>query len=272
MKKGTCSSMPLSKKMNQLLRRIDKCSLSVKVYQRDVKIQFSPLNLPKFTKDAQRRPKIVKFSKRSARRLRFVIRNSENLWKAFVTLTYPENFPSNGRQTKKHLNAFLQYLRRKDIKFTWVLEFQSRGAPHYHIIVSGFISKDELSRIWYRIVGSGDEKHLKAGTGIEAIKSKGHLYGYLSNYIKKLDQKTPPEGFENVGRFWGASRNLLTFQLYQKINHYYKLSRMIKLIRRWYKAHLRQFGIKWKWRGQGFTALDGVLLIRHLMALRWQNV
>jgi hypothetical protein len=71
-----------------------------------------------------------------------------------------------------------------------------------------------------------------------------------------------------VGRFWGASRNLLTFQMYQKINHYYKLPRMIKLIRKWYKAHLRQFGIKWKWKGQGFTALDGVSLVNQLMSLR----
>jgi hypothetical protein len=109
------------------------------------------------------------------------------------------------------------YLRRKDIKFTWVLEFQSRGAPHYHLIVSDFIHKYDLSQVWYRIVGSEDEKHLKAGTKIEAIKSKAHLCGYLSNYINKLDQKTPPTGFENVGRFWGASRNLLTFEMYQKI-------------------------------------------------------
>src|SRR4030043_1642297 len=112
-----------------------------------------------------------------------------------------------------------------------------------------FLPTKELADRWYRVVDSGDEKHLRAGTGIEAIKSKGHLYGYLSNYIKKLDQKTPPEGFEKVGRFWGASRVILTFELYQKINHYYKLARMIKIIRKWNKARLRQFGIKWRWRG-----------------------
>ena len=260
--------MPPSKKMNQLLRRIENCSLSVKVYKRDVTIKFSPLNLPKIAKGNQKRSRIVKFSKRSAKRLRFVIRNSEDLWKAFVTLTYPAAFPCDGKKTKKHLNAFLQYLRRKGIKFTWVLEFQLRGAPHYHIVISDFIHKDDLSRVWFKIVGSGDEKHLRAGTGIEAIKSKGHLYGYLSNYVKKLEQKTPPEGFENVGRFWGASRKLLTCAIYQKINHYYKLARMIRLIHKWYKAHLRQFGIKWKWRGQGFTALDGTLFIKHLISLK----
>ncbi len=196
------------------------------------------------------------------------MRNSEDQWKAFVTLTYPGEFPCNGKETKKHLNAFLQYLRRKDIKFTWVLEFQSRGAPHYHVIVSEHIPKNELSQVWYGIVGSGDERHLRAGTAVEAIKSKSHLYGYLANYVNKLEQKTPPVGFENVGRFWGASRNLLPFEVYQKISHYYKLSASIRLIRQWYKAHLRQFAIKWRWRGQGFTALDGTNFINQLKQMR----
>lgn len=210
----------------------------------------------------------MKFSKRSARRLRHVIRNSEDTWKVFITLTYPENFPCNGKETKAHLNAFLQYLRRKQIKYVWVLEFQLRGAPHYHIIASDFIPKDKLAERWYKIVGSGDEKHLKAGTGIEAIKSKGQLYGYLSNYIKKLDQKTPPAEFENVGRFWGSSRDILGYILCQKIGHYFRLSWNIKLIRKWYKAHLRHFGIKWKWKGKGFTVLDGSSLIKQLISLR----
>jgi len=196
------------------------------------------------------------------------VRNSEDRWKVFITLTYPENFPCNGRETKAHLNSFLQFLRRKEIKYVWVLEFQQRGAPHYHIITSDSIPREELSERWYRIVGSGDEKHLKAGTQVGRILSKGHLYGYLSGYIRKLDQKTPPIEFENVGRFWGASRGLLSYELYQQLGHYYKLSRMIKLLRWWYRAHLRKFGIKWKWKGQGFTALDGVLLINQLMSLK----
>jgi len=248
--------------------------LTVKVYQRDVKIHFSSLDRPEFISESEKerrrakRSKIVSFTNRSAKRLRFIVRNSEDLWKAFVTLTYPAAYPCDGRATKKHLNSFLQYLRRRDIKFIWALEFQFRGAPHYHVIVSEHIDKNELSETWYRIVGSGDEKHLRAGTAVEAIKSKNHLYGYLADYVKKLEQKTPPVGYENVGRFWGASRNLLTFQMIQKINDYYNLARTIKLIRRWYKAHLRQFGIKWRWKGQGFTALDGTNCINRLMQMR----
>ena len=260
--------------MNQLLRSIDDCLLTVKVYPRDVKIHFSSLKHTAFISEPEKekrrakRSKIITFSKRSAKRLRFTVRNSENLWKVFVTLTYPDAFPCDGRETKKHLNTFLQYLRRKNIKFTWVLEFQSRGAPHYHVIISDFIPKEELSSVWYKIVNSGDEKHLQAGTRIESINSKAHLYGYLSNYINKLDQKTPPVGFEKVGRFWGASRNILAFEMYQRINHYYNLARKIRLIRQWYKARLRTFGIKWRWKGQGFTALDGTSLVNQIMSLK----
>ncbi len=252
----------------------DNCLLTVKVFKRDVQVKFSSFNRlsfisePEKEKRKSKRSKIIGFSKRSARRLRHVVRNSEDTWKAFITLTYPENFPCDGRKAKAHLNAFLQWLRSRNIKYVWVLEFQLRGAPHYHILVSEYIPKAGLSKRWYKIVGSGDEKHLKAGTQIQSIKSKRHLYGYLSSYINKLVQKILPVQFENVGRFWGASRNLLVFELYQKLGHYFNLVRNIKLLRNWYKAHLRKFNIKWKWKGQGFTALDGVSFINQLLTYR----
>jgi hypothetical protein len=268
-------SYPYQNNYNPLPKSLNDCLLTVKVFKRDVQVIFSSLNPvryipePEKEKRKAKRSKINEFSKRSAKRLRHIVRNSEDTWKAFVTLTYPENFPCDGRETKSHLNSFLQWLgRRRGIKFIWVLEFQLRGAPHYHILVSDYIPLTELSERWYKIVGSGDEKHLKAGTQIQSIKSKRHLYGYLSSYIKKLHQKLVPKEFENVGRFWGASRNLLVFEIFQKIGHFYKLVRNIKLLRRWYKAHLRKFSIKWKWKGQGFTALDGVGFIRQLLTYR----
>ena len=94
------------------------------------------------------------------------------------------------------------------------------------------------------------------------------MYGYLYSYISKLDQKRPPEGFEDVGRFWGSSRNLLVYEGFEKIDHFYKLVWSIKLIRNWYRAHLRTFGIKWRWKGKGFIALDGVSLVNQIMSLR----
>lgn len=249
--------------------------LTAEVYKRDVRVRFSRVGGSNFFTEEERekrkakRSKIIKFSWRSARRLRHLIRNSEDMWKAFITLTYPAEYPCNGRETKAHLNAFLQFLRRKGIKSVWVLEFQSRGAPHYHIIVSEFIPKEEIAERWYRIVASGDEKHLKAGTGISAIRSKGQLYSYLSTYIKKLDQKNAPMEFEDVGRFWGSSRNLLLFKIYRQMHQYCKVVWHIKLLRNWYKKHLRRFGIKWRWKRKGFIAFNGVHLLNQLFSMRY---
>ena len=250
-------------------KRVQKsdCLVSATVFKRDVRIAFSYIGRPPLRQFGTR-SKINQFSKRSAKRLRHKVRNSDDQLKTFITLTYPKDFPCNGIETKSHLNAFLQYLRRKKIKYIWVLEFQERGAPHYHIIATGFIPKEELSRRWYTIVNSGDEKHLKAGTRIEAIKSKNHLYGYLSQYIQKLYQKTVPDGFENVGRFWGSSRNLIEFVFYHFRSTYDTAARSIRLLRKWYRSHLRAWGIKWKWQGAGFTALDGTEFVNQLRELR----
>jgi len=255
---------------NRLLKSIDDCLLTVKVFKKDIQVKFSSLNRSYFISKSEyearrKRAKIINFSKRSLKRLKHLIRNSANIWKSIITLTYPSNFSLDGRLVKSHLNAFLQYLRRRNIKYLWVLEFQQRGAAHFHILVSDYINKNELSNEWYNVVSSGDEKHLQAGTQIQAIKSERHLYGYLSNYIKKLYQKSVPKEFQSVGRFWGASRNLLAFKLYQKISHYYNLSRSIRLLRRWYKAHLRKFHIKWRWKGQGFVLLDGTRFVNFFL-------
>jgi len=43
----------------------------------------------------------------------------------------------------------------------------------------------------------------------------------------------------------------------KKLGSYFKLARDTKYSRRWYKADLREFGIKWKGKGPGFIALDG---------------
>ena len=62
--------------------------------------------------------------------------------------------------------------------------------------------KEELSKEWYRIVGSGDPKHLRAGTRVERIKRSA--ISYVAKYAQKNEQKQVPEGFQNVGRFWGT--------------------------------------------------------------------
>lgn len=60
---------------------------------------------------------------------------------AMLTLTYPGDWKRvapNGRVVKAHLESFFKRYKRawgEDLKCIWKLEFQGRGAPHYHLLM-----------------------------------------------------------------------------------------------------------------------------------------
>jgi len=160
------------------------------------------------------RGNISAFSPRAASRMRQYLRGCMAEYTHMVTLTYPGFYESNGKAVKEHLRRFLQELRRSHDrtnphnKFSafWFLEFQKRGAPHFHIFTTYAESRQWISRRWYEIVNSEDERHLHAGTNVERLRSgRGGTLSYASKYAAKLEQKTVPSGYENVGRFWGVT-------------------------------------------------------------------
>ena len=102
-----------------------------------------------------------------------------------------------------------QWFRDRGIESFWFLEFQKRGAPHFHGVITKGIDENELKREWYKIVGSHDPKHLKHGAHIQPIRSVDGFAHYLTNYLTKEEQKFVPFEFRDVGRFWGYSRSLL---------------------------------------------------------------
>jgi hypothetical protein len=56
----------------------------------------------------------------------------------FVTLTYPELYAEDWRVWKRDLEAFLKRIQRKYdymVGCCWRVEFQKRGAPHFHLIM-----------------------------------------------------------------------------------------------------------------------------------------
>lgn len=127
----------------------------------------------------------------------------------FVTLTYPGEFSQYWKRWKRDLRSLAKRLKRKFPSFSalWRLEPQMRGAPHYHLLVYGvaFIPHEWLAQAWYEIVGSGDERHLWAGTQVQAIQSHGMAGAYVRKYLAK-----PADGFgsdvdwQHVGRWWGV--------------------------------------------------------------------
>lgn len=167
------------------------------------------------------RGEVTEFSWDSRKRLAFVACNTDVVFNTLITLTYPAAFPSNGKTVKKHFHAFLEWLAR-DLggrpSYLWFLEFQKRGAPHYHILIDWRLPKARrsvtefrfrLSSAWYRIVGSGDPKHLAAGTRSESVRLRDGAARYAVKYATKMRQKVVPADYRNVGRFWGCSRDVI---------------------------------------------------------------
>jgi hypothetical protein len=65
----------------------------------------------------------------------------------------------------------------------------------------------------------------------------------------------------NVGRFWGASRDILSYEeVHFGFGVYTELSRLTRKYRRWYTAKCRSWGFRWKYRGLGFTMVSGAKL------------
>ncbi len=235
--------------------------LIIKCYHKDVVLQFKMPKSKIPLKCDNTRGLISYFSYRSKRRMRLFARNTSHLWKVFIHLTYPRDYPSDGKKVKKHLDIFIKRLKRycPNIKFLWIIEFQKRGAPHYHILVNQEVNKNWLSQSWYEVVNSKDERHLRAGTKVELVKSKNHAVAYLINYLKKIDQKIVPEEYKSVGRFWSHSAKTLEVNEYIIMGTFKSNKRSTRALRRWYRAKLRSWGCnKWKWKGAGFTAWDGM--------------
>lgn len=178
--------------------------------------------LPPITTTPPPRSIVKTFSIASGQRLRDIMTSvdPQHGYPLFVTLTYPSDWPGDWQIWKKHLNHFRQTLA--DVypeHFTggiWRLEAQRRGAPHFHVFLwLGFdIGKGELknlrlwlSSVWYRIVGSGDEKHKKAGTRIDYIGTELEFHsrmGYLLKYLGKDSVHPESQVFKSpVGRYWG---------------------------------------------------------------------
>lgn len=140
---------------------------------------------------------------------------------------------------KVDLNKFLIYLKRSlgRFEYVWFLEFQRRGAPHFHILLTlqgpGRCERELVAEIWSKIAEPLDlaytgisspygrknavmgistrdnvfKQHRRQRTW-EALRSEEGAARYALKYALKAHQKSVPAGYRDVGRFWGASRGV----------------------------------------------------------------
>ena len=156
--------------INRISAQKPRREITLEVGRRDIRIRRSYRLTGKSRLGGGMRSNVTKFTNASKRRLMFTARNFPGL-EIMLTLTYPADFPLDGRIVKNHWRRFRQWMVRNGAKTgLWVLEFQKRGAPHFHIFIQEPLDKDAVANAWYRIVGSGDPKHLEAGTRIETFR------------------------------------------------------------------------------------------------------
>ena len=165
------------------------------------------------------------FSAKSSSSMGRYLRGCVADYRYMLTLTYPENCEQAIR-AKYHLKSFVlrltRYVQGKQLEllgagvnsinhaepsFFWFLEFQRNGSPHYHIFTNHYFDYKLVARAWYEVVGTGDARHLAAGTRTERLKlgRKGCI-SYAKKYAKKQEQKELPDMYKSsgFGRWWGV--------------------------------------------------------------------
>jgi len=161
------------------------------------------------------RGKVTGFSWRSRSRLKKMIAKLKKTdVPLFVTLTYHDRYPTVFSGYKSHLDLFLKRLSYHFPKsgVIWKLEFQKRGAPHFHLLVFG-VGFQELSEFvpvaWQDVVDSEDDLLLawhkgELGYGnrhcVQVIQSWRGVKSYASKYFSKVFDFVEGPG---TGRCWG---------------------------------------------------------------------
>lgn len=182
---------------------------------------------------------IMKFTPKSMARLVATVNATNVYFSSMLTLTYPRLYPKDGRQIKEAMNNFLQMLRDLEWgNYLWFLEFQVRGAPHFHVLLEtktispqmrirvaetwvGHYSKadwfsDQASfeavrtdRCHWELMSKTLAKAyyfvLRPETW-EVLRDRDGARKYTTKYAAKEYQKEVPKDFKGVGRFWGCSR------------------------------------------------------------------
>lgn len=125
----------------------------------------------------KRRDDNINLTKRKLRRL---VNSNEQLDK-FITLTFRDNVTnvrvanSEFKKFVKRMNYYLKENGKEKMEYVCVVEFQKRGAVHYHLLTNlKYIKNDVLSDIW----GNGFVK-------INRIDRVDNVGAYIVKYMHK---------------------------------------------------------------------------------------
>jgi hypothetical protein len=145
------------------------------------KKRSSQKNILSFDEKVENRKKTLFRTRSSLRRL---ICCNPDLFR-FVTLTFKENV-TDLNVANKHFKRFIQRVnyKHKNFKYIAVVEFQKRGAVHYHLLIDRFIKKEDLSSLWGHSLGMTNIKMLRDRKYNER-QTTDYIASYLGKYLTK---------------------------------------------------------------------------------------
>lgn len=128
---------------------------------------------------------------RSKRNLKRIINSNVEIYKKnygkffppiFLTMTFAENITDVKQANKKFTNFMKKFnykiwgKKKNKLKYAGVIEFQVRGAVHYHLVFFNlkFIDKEELAKIWSH-----------GAIEIEEAKDVSDVGTYICKYMSK---------------------------------------------------------------------------------------
>jgi hypothetical protein len=166
------------------------------------------------------RGEIKKFSSKSLQRLAFMVTETSVKFENILTFTFPASWSRDGQMVKKDLRKALRFLPLcfgEKIEYVWVLEFQKREAPHFHVLTTGKLTENvdfSLCCRWAEaITGASPENRDRVffahrDGAMQKIKETDGAKRYLLKYALKREQKQVPSSYRSVGRFWGVSKGV----------------------------------------------------------------
>lgn len=154
----------------------------------------------KKTGDVKRKDNIDK----SKKELRRIVNANVTGNDLFITLTYSDNMQDidKGKKDYKKFVMRWNYRRKKEgkgsLKYVYVVEFQERGAIHFHCVFFGvgYIQKSELFKLW--------------GHGFVDVKKIDHVDNvgaYLVKYMSKALEDSRVSNKDLYGRSKGNLEN-----------------------------------------------------------------
>ena len=140
--------------------------------------------------------------------IRLVSCNSD--MKVFCTLTYKENM-QDIKKSRKHLQYFFQKLHKdyNDLKYIWVMEYQERGAIHFHILLNLNINLNHTdgrkSKEHKQFENDFNKKYWDKGfIDVKLLKDNYQAGKYIATYLVKDLLELDLQGY----RVYSYSKNL----------------------------------------------------------------